>query len=314
MSSQNHSHGHGHSQGHSHGHGSSGSRLIWVTLLNFTITAAEFVGGFLSNSLALLSDAVHNLGDTIAIIFAYVAERIGRRSANERRTFGYKRIEILAALFNSFALIIITIFLFKEAWERFLDPKPVKGLIMFVVATIGLLANLFSVLFLHKQSKDSLNIKAAYLHLLGDTISSVAVIIGSVLIYFFGIYWIDPLITVVIGLYILKEAYQVSREAVDILMQTTPKNIDLTKVQQLLETNPEVKNIHHVHVWELGDGQIHFECHADLQEDINVSGTAPLLEQMEKQLKNNFGISHVTIQFGYRCCGDHRLIHEMKHR
>ncbi len=302
---------HGHSHGHGHGHNDiSDKNLLLVTVLNLLITVAEFVGGFISNSLALLSDAVHNLGDTFAIILAYIANRVSKRSANERKTFGYKRIEILAALLNAVVLIVIIIFLFREAWFRFYNPEPIKGLIMFIVATVGLLANLLSVVLLKKDSGKNINIKAAYLHLLGDTISSIAVIIGSVLIYFFKIYWVDPVITVVIGLYILKETYSVLREAVDILMQATPKTIDLPKIKNELESIIGIDNIHHVHIWNLNDSQIHFECHADVNKNLRISETSTILREIESILKSKFKITHVTIQFEHYCCDKTELVHQ----
>jgi cobalt-zinc-cadmium efflux system protein len=302
---------HEHHHSHSHGHNDlSGNKLLWATLLNVIITIAEVVGGIFSNSLALLSDAVHNMGDTIAVFLAYVANRISRFSANERKTFGYKRIEILAALFNAVTLIVIIVFLFREAWHRFNNPQEVKGVIMFVVAVIGLLANLFAVLLLKNDSHKNINIKAAYLHLLGDTISSVAVIIGSLLIIWFKITWVDPLITIIIGLYILKETYTVLREAIDILMQATPKNIDIAVIQTELQKINGIDNIHHVHIWNLNDSQIHFECHADISTDLKISETSSIQIQIEKILKNNFGISHVTVQFEHYCCLEKKLIHQ----
>lgn len=307
--SQSHSHTHGHSHGHSHGHHDlNGKNLLFATVLNLLITVAEFIGGIVSGSLALLSDAVHNLGDTIAILMALVADKVGKRSANEKKTFGYKRIEIITALFNAVTLIVISIFLFKEAYERFLNPQPIKGLIMFVVATIGLLANLFSVLLLHKQSSHNLNVKAAYLHLLGDTISSVAVIIGSVLIYFFKVYWVDPLITIIIGAYIIKEAFSITRESLNVLMMSTPDGVELNAVKLRLEQIHGIANIHHVHVWQLSDHRNHFECHADLEKDIPVSESNSILRDIEAILKSEFGISHVTIQVEYNCCNDKKMI------
>lgn len=304
----NHYHSHGHSHSHGHTEDLNNKNLLFATVLNLVITVAEIAGGLISNSLALLSDAIHNLGDTFAVLLAYIANRIGSRKANERKTFGYKRIEILTALLNAVILIVITVFLFIEAWERFQDPKPIKSLIMFGVATIGLLANLYAVILLKRDSKRNINIKAAYLHLLGDTISSVAVIIGSVLIYFFNIYWIDPLVTVLIGLYILKEAFSVVHESVNILMQAVPRSLNLNKIKISLESISAINNIHHVHVWMLADNKIHFECHADLNNDLKISETNKLYNQISKILENKFGISHVTIQFGFDCCAEKKLI------
>lgn len=300
-------HKHGHH--HNHHHNLKGKNLLIATVLNLIITVVEIIGGLISNSLALLSDAVHNLGDTIAVLLAYIANLVSRKRADEKKTFGYKRVEILTALLNAVVLIVITIFLFIEAYKRFQDPEPIKGLIMFIVATVGLIANLVAVLLLKGDSHGNLNIRAAYLHLLGDTISSVAVIAGSVLIYFFSIYWIDPVITILIGLYIIREAYIVLKEAVDILMQGTPSSIDLQEIVDEIEKHDDINNVHHVHAWKLDDTQIHFECHIDLHKDLPLSITDNIRSEIESILQNKFGISHVTIQFEYNCCDQKSMIH-----
>jgi cobalt-zinc-cadmium efflux system protein len=184
---------------------------------------------------------------------------------------------------------------------------------MFGVASIGLLANLLAVLLLRKDSNKNINIKAAYLHLLGDTVSSVAVIIGSVLIYFYKVYWLDPVLTILIGIYILKETYSILRQSVDILMQATPKNVDLETIQQSLENIQGIDNIHHLHIWNLNDSQVHFECHADVADDIRISETEILQQQIESILHEKFEINHVTIQFEYNCCSVKELIKHHKH-
>ncbi|MCK5737581.1 cation transporter, partial [bacterium] len=176
-------------------------------LLNVMITAAEVAGGLISGSLALLSDAVHNFSDVISIIVSYVALRLSRRKSTPARTFGFKRAEVLAALFNSSGLIIISFFLFKEAWLRLINPESINTSVMLLVAVIGLMGNLISVLLLRQHSQQNLNVKSAYMHLLSDTLSSVAVILGGVAIYFYKIYWLDPLLVFFIGLYILRESY-----------------------------------------------------------------------------------------------------------
>ena len=294
---------------HTHTHDLKGKNLLFATVLNLVITVVEIIGGLVSNSLALLSDAIHNLGDTFAVLLAYIANLIGRKVADEKKTFGYKRVEILSALLNALVLIVITIFLFIEAYKRFQDPEPVRGLIMFIVASVGLVANLAAVLLLRGDTHKNLNIRAAYLHLLGDTISSVAVIAGSVLIYFFNMYWLDPLITILIGIYIIKEAYMVLKEAVDILMQGTPASINLQEVVKEIEEHTQISNVHHVHAWKLDDTQIHFECHIDLHEDLSLSRTDLIRSEIEKLLQNKFNISHVTIQFEYNCCDEKSVIH-----
>jgi len=287
--------------GHNHHkqENASNKSLLLVTLLNVFITLAEIIGGIMANSLALLSDAIHNLSDTLAILLAYIAQRISRRESNERKTFGYKRVEILAAFFNALVLIGISAFLIYEAIRRFSDPEPIKGLLMFVVASAGLIFNLLAVLILRKHSDSSLNIRSAYLHLLGDTLSSVAVIIGGILIYYTDIYWIDPLITILISLYIIKETWSVFKQSADILMQAVPDNVDIHAITKDLGVIGGIENIHHVHVWSLSDHDLHFECHAELARDIPISETSRLRIQMENVLQEKYGIDHSTVQFEY---------------
>ena len=287
----------------------SGKNLLISSVLNLLITIVEIIGGLVSNSLALLSDALHNLGDTSAVFVAWMAHLISKKDYTDKKTFGYKRIEILAALFNAIVLIVITFYLFVEAFKRFQNPEPVRGKIMLVVAVVGLVANIISVLLLKRDSRHNINVRAAYLHLLGDTISSVAVIAGAVFIYLFGLFWIDPLITFIVGLYILKETWSVLKQAVEILMQGTPGDLDLASVKDSLEDLPEIDNIHHVHAWNLNDNEIHFECHVDLKDDIRVSQTDKIKDKIHEILLNNFNITHVTIQCEYNSCDDKGMIH-----
>lgn len=283
--------------------------LLISAFLNLVITVAEIIGGIVSNSLALLSDALHNLGDTSAVIIAYFANLISKKESSDRKTFGFKRIEILAAFINAIILIVIIVYLFVEAFHRIKHPEPIKGLIMLVIALIGLAANLASVFLLKKDALKNINIRAAYLHLLGDTISSVVVIISAGLIYWFGFFWLDPIITILLGLYLLKETFEILKEAVDILMQGTPHGIDLSEIKKELESLPEIDNIHHVHAWNLTDREIHFECHMDLKDNVRVSETETIKERVHMILHNKYGISHVTIQYEYNCCADKNMIH-----
>lgn len=298
--------------GHHHHHSpNSGNKsLLLATLLNVLITIAEIIGGIMANSLALLSDALHNLSDTLAILLAYIAGRISERKSNERKTFGYKRIEILSAFFNALVLIGISAFLVYEAIHRFSDPEPIKGLLMLIVATAGLIFNLAAVLILKRHSAASLNIRSAYLHLLADTFSSMAVIIGGVLIYFFNIVWVDPVITILISLYIAKETWDVLRDSYNILMQSTPDGLDLNKIIYDLEEINGVANIHHVHVWGMSEKEFHFECHADLENDLAVSETSSIKELMEEVLQTTYHISHLTVQFEYGSCDDKKIIQQ----
>ena len=210
-------------------------KLIFVISLNFIIAITEVVGGLISNSLALISDSLHNLSDAGAILLSYIAIKISGKAHTLKRTFGYRRIQIIVALFNASVIILVSLFLFREAYERFINPSPVRGGIMFIVAIIGLVANAVSVILLKGGTKENINIKSAYLHLLIDTLSSVAVVVGGIVIYFYNIYWIDPLLTAIIGIYVIKEGFSIIKEAYNILMQSTPANINLIDIKSSLE-------------------------------------------------------------------------------
>jgi cobalt-zinc-cadmium efflux system protein len=303
-------HHHHHHHIRESGDKTKGRKLLFATLLNFSITIAQVIGGIISNSLALLSDALHNLSDAIATFIAYIAFKYSKRPSNVKKTFGYKRVQILAAFINGIVLVAISFYLFYEAILRLQEPEPIKGLIMFIVASIGLLANLVAVVILRKETHDNLNIRAAYIHLLGDTMSSVAVIIGGVLIYLFSWYWIDPVVTILIGLYILKETWHILKETVDILMQAAPRGINLEELKVKLEALPEVSDIHHVHIWNLDDQSIHFECHVDLTENLELKEVEMIREKIAELLLGEYHITHVTIQFEHGWCHDKVMINQ----
>ena len=206
-------------------------------------------------------------------------------------------------------LISICIFLFYEAYQRFLQPEPIKGKVMFIVAIFGLLANLISVVVLNKDKDFNLNVKAAYLHLMGDTLSSVAVILGGIAIWLYHIFWIDPLITIFVGIYIIYHTWGIIKQTVDILMQSTPSNINLNELKQQVEKINEVDNIHHVHVWKLDDTQTHLEAHLNLKNNINMIEMMDIRRAVEYLLEEKFGVNHITLQMGYNCCsGNNELI------
>lgn len=300
-----------HEHNHDHHHGLEGKKMLWVTLLNLAITIVQVIGGIFSNSLSLLSDAIHNFGDTSAIFLAFIAGKISLKKPDERRTYGYKRAEILAALFNAIFLISICIFLFYEAYKRFLHPAPIHGMMMLVVAVVGLLANLLSVLILEKERSQSLNIRAAYMHLLGDTLSSVAVIIGGFAIWKFNLYLIDPIITVVVGVYIIAHTWGIVKQTIDILMQSTPKDVNLAELRQSIQSINGVENMHHVHVWRLNDTQVHLEAHISLTQNFNMTEAMVIRSQIRQMLHERYKITHVTLEMAYKCCeGSEALIAE----
>ncbi|WP_215100371.1 cation diffusion facilitator family transporter [Planococcus sp. ISL-110] len=283
----------------------SGRKIFWVTVLNATITIVEIIGGILSGSLALLSDAVHNLSDTIAIALTYFANKIARKPSNAKKSYGYKRAEILAAFINSSVLLAISFILIFEAFKRFNSPESINGTLMITVALIGLVANLVSVYLLEKDSHENLNIKSSYLHLISDTVSSVGVLVGGIAINIWGIVWIDPLITILISLYILKETWRVIRKTIDILMQSSAV-LDYEAIKRDIEKMDKVKNIHHVHSWMMNEKMMHFEAHIDM-EDMQLSEVEKIYDKIEKFLKEHHGISHVTLQAEVDKCSDKNI-------
>lgn len=285
----------------------SSGKLLIATLLNFFITIIEIIGGIYSGSLSLLSDAFHNFSDGIAIIISYIANRLSGKPNSLKYTFGLKRAEIIAAVINSSALIIICFFLIKESIFRLLNPSPIKGFIMLIVAASALAANVIGTLLLKKDSKRNLNFKAAYLHLLGDAVSSFAVIIGAAFIIFFKIYWVDPVLTVLISIYILVESFHILKDATDIVMMSVPPDLTVEDVAKFIHTFPEIKNVHHIHLWRLNDNDIHFEAHINV-EDMSVSKTSLLRDRLEKELHDKFELTHFTFQFECDSCEDTGLI------
>jgi cobalt-zinc-cadmium efflux system protein len=282
-------------------------RLFVTMMLNFLITVVEVIGGLLSGSLSLISDALHNFSDGIAIIISYIAIRLGKHPQTYKYTFGLKRAEILAAVFNAGTLIAICIYLFKESYERFVSPQHIEGGLMIVVAGFGLIANVVGTLLLKKGSKDNINIRSAYLHLFGDAVSSVAVIIGGICIQLFRVYWVDPLLTILISVYILKKSVEIVKESINVLMMGAPESVSIENIQKELESIPGIKNVHHVHVWRLGEHDIHFEAHIDV-DDMRVSQTTSLCTFVEEKLKQNHGITHITLQFETDKCDSKSLV------
>lgn len=283
-------------------------RLIFTIILNSLITAAEVIGGILSGSLALLSDSLHNFSDVVAIVLSYIANRISRREKTLKNTFGYKRTEILIALLNAGVIIAVSIFLFMEAYERMIHPAPVETGIMLIVAVIGLLGNGISVILIKEDSHRNINVKSAYLHLMSDTLSSVAVVGGGILMYYYGLYWIDPVLTVLIGIYVMKEGYGIIKESVEILMQSAPEGIDIQVIKHRIENFSEINNLHHVHIWRLNDREIHFEGHIDLEENLTLKEIGEIQERIRELLHHEFNITHVTIQAEHNNCNEKDLL------
>ncbi len=297
---ENHNHkcsGHAHSA-----KGLSTRKFFWVTLLNAFITAVEIAGGILSGSLALLSDAIHNLSDTISIALSFFAWKISGKEKNRYKTYGYKRAQIIAAFINASTLIAISIFLIFEGIKRFTNPEIINSSLMIGVAAFGLFANLFSMLLLEKDSHGNMNVRSAYLHMMGDMVSSVGVLFGGIAIKVWGILWIDPLLTIGIAIYIIFESWKIVKKSVDILMQSSAE-IDYKSLKKDIEAMVEVNNIHHVHTWLADENTIYFEAHIDMA-DCMLSDVCPVSKKIESLLKEKYNINHCTLQFETDHCSD----------
>jgi len=277
-------------------------KYLGVTVLNGLITVVEAAGGIMSGSLALLSDAAHNLGDTVSILTSYLAWRIAGKEKDVRRTYGYKRAEIIAAFVNASALVTISLFLVFEALRRFRKPETIDSSLMIGVAVFGLAANFISMLLLQKASHGNMNVRSSYLHLLGDTVSSVGVLGGGIAIHVWGLFWIDPLVTVLISLYIMRESWLIVKNSVNILMQSAA-DLDYGAMQREIEALPDVRNIHHVHTWLANEETVYFEAHIDV-EDCLLSEACAVSDRIEGILKKHYGISHVTLQFETGRCAE----------
>lgn len=284
----------------SHPHSHNQNKLGFTIMLNIVITVAQVIGGVISGSLALISDALHNLSDALAVILAWIAGYLAGKPRTQRSSFGFQRAEILAAFINALVLIAISVYLLAEAIRRFVHPEAVDPAWMFWLGLLGMFANGISVFLLHDGRRENINIKAAYLHLMGDMLTSAAVVAGAIFIHFLGWYWVDPMITLLISIYLMIHTWSILKESIEILMQMSPAGIDAAEVGQVLAGVDGVQGIHHIHIWKLSDTIIHFEGHVVLSADILVSETAAVHHRMKQLLKERYQIQHVTFQFEYK--------------
>lgn len=294
---------------HHHSHGTlKGRNLFLSVLLNVFITVGQIIGGLLSGSMALLSDALHNFSDVLSLLITYFAHKLSDRKFTVKQTFGYQRAEILAAFINSAMLMGIAVFLGVEAFNRIIRPETIKSSIVIWLAAGSIIINGLSVLLVHSGAKNSINIRSAYLHLLSDMLTSIAVLIGGLLMKYFSIYWIDGLITIIIAVYLIYSSWDLFLESVNIIMLFSPKNIEVKELKQKIESIKGIKNIHHLHLWRLTDNQINMEAHVDLEKDIPTSEFELCLEKIQK-VAHELGIHHVTIQPEFSVSDSKELIH-----
>ncbi|MFI1772588.1 cation diffusion facilitator family transporter [Thalassobellus citreus] len=289
--------GHHHAHNHNHDHPDLKGRNLFISiLLNILITVSQIIGGILSGSLALLSDALHNFSDVLSLVVSYIANKLSKKEASIYRTFGYKRAEILAAFINASTLLIVAILLIIEAIKRFQHPEEIESGLVIWLSLIAILGNGFSVLLLKKDSDSNMNMRSAYLHLFTDMMASVAVLIGGLLMKYYQIYWVDSALTLAIAIYLIWMGFDLLKSSTKVLMLFTPDNIPIKQIVEEINAFESIKNFHHVHVWQLNEDEVHLEAHIDFNEDITLSEFDTVLHDIEDLVYNKYHINHVNIQ------------------
>ena len=305
---------HGHDHSHAVVTDENSKKLTFALLLTSSFLVVEVVAGFITQSLALLSDAAHMFTDAAALAIALVAIKIGKLPADNKRTFGYQRFEILAALFNALMLFVVAIYILYEAYQRFSTPPEIQSMGMLIVASIGLVINLISMRILFSSSQESLNIKGAYLEVLSDALGSVGVILGALLIYFTGWMWVDTVIAVLIGFWVLPRTWILLKQSINILLEGVPEEIDIEKLRHdLLQLN-NVESIHQLKVWAISSKNIHLTVHLYAP---NADRTQLYKEAME-MLSHQHGITEMVLQIEEEAClaeeGHHHTLDEHSHQ
>ncbi len=295
--------------GHQHSHADLKGRNLFISiLLNLLITIAQVFGGLISGSLSLLSDALHNFSDVLSLIVSYIAAILSKKKASTHKTFGYKRAEIIAAFVNAASLIIVAIVLIKEAVLRFMNPLQIQSDLVIWLSFLGIVANGLSVLLLKRDADSNMNMKSAYLHLFTDMLASVAVLIGGLLMKFYQFYWVDAFLTLVIAIYLIYMGFDLLKGSTRILMLFTPNTIDIHHIVKAITQINKVNNVHHVHIWQLNEDELHLEAHIDFDEDIKLSEFDIILKQIEEGILKKHGINHVNIQPEFGKCDHKELI------
>jgi cobalt-zinc-cadmium efflux system protein len=284
-----------HDHSHSEEHLSDG-RLLAAIGLNLLLTVVEFVAGLVAGSLALLADALHNFNDCGSLVIALVARRVARRPHDDRRTFGYRRAEIIGALINLTILVVIGVYLVYESIERLISPQQIDGWIVVAVAAVALAVDVGTAVLLYAMSRGNLNLRAAYLHNLGDALTSVGVIFAGVLILSFGIYWIDAMVTLVIAAYILSQSLVMMGRSIHILLDGAPADVNLEELIAAMQSVPGVTEVHHLHVRELDEDHRALEAHV-VVDAAHIDDWAAIKREVKVRLGERFHIHHSTLEF-----------------
>ena len=280
---------------HHHHHHVSGGKLLFSVILNLIITVAQFIGGILSGSLALLSDALHNFSDVMSLLISYYAHRLSHRPQNVQQTFGYKRAEILAALFNASVLIAVSVYLIVESVRRFIEPQEVASTWVMALAALGIAVNGLSAWLLHRDADHNMNIRSAYLHLMGDLMTSFAVLAGGAMIYLYGWYWIDPLLSLLISVYLIRASFSIVRSSTGMLMQFAPSDVSVESIMEKVGEFEAIESIHHIHLWQLDDETVFLEARLNFREDLSLSAASSIVHDLSHALEE-IGIVHTTFQ------------------
>ncbi len=296
--------------GHSHVGRISPRRLVLAIIISAGIMVAELIAGLIANSLALLSDAGHAFTDVLALSLSWYGIRQASRPADARMTYGYHRIGIMVALINAALIALIAIVILYEAYHRLRDPREVDSLIMFATASAGLLANMVVIFWLRAQARHSLNIRSAFFHAAGDALASVGVITGGLIIFFTDAFWLDPVISLIIVVIILAAAWHIAREAIDVMLEATPKHLDLDELVKTILNLSRAQNVHDLHVWSLTP-QLHaLSCHL-LVDDALLSQHSQVLMDLQDNLMKRYNICHMTVQLECAGCEPHALYCEL---
>jgi cobalt-zinc-cadmium efflux system protein len=282
---------------HAHNHGDLKGRKLGIAIaVNLLITIAQLIGGFVSGSLALYSDALHNFSDVIALIISYIADKLAKRSYSDQKTFGFKRAEILAAMINAATLVFVGGFLIYEGVSRFFHPEPIGSIWVISLAVFSIIGNTLCVVLLKGDAEDNLNIKSAYLHLLTDVMTSIAVLIGGLLMYLYQIYWIDSVLSMLIALYLIRASWGILLESLRVVMQFAPVHLDIRKIEKTILTCLEIKEMHHIHLWQIDDKTVNLEAHLHFKEDVTLSESGRVVETINRLLQEKYGINHTIFQ------------------
>ena len=285
------------------------NRKLWLSaVLNVAITLAEFVGGLLSGSLALLSDALHNASDVVSLAMAIWARKVGRRPATYRHTYGFRRAEVIAALANAVALLVVTVLIAREALHRFLQPEPVTQGVMLGVGIVALAANAGSVLLLHGHEKNDVNVRSAVLHLAQDALASLTVVIAALLAGTRIGPYVDPLAALLVGLVVMRSAYRLVRETVSTLLEGAPPDVDLGELVARVDKRFFPATLHHVHLWEAGPGQRILTAHVALGEEMAGSAIEGLFAGMKAFLRDQWEVNHATLEPEVHGCGETHVL------